>query len=89
MSKLAYIGAAMPGLGMIISSWGKEVVYEKQMCTGLPCDAILIGYLMVFIGAIVWVADLKLNTSSEDFRKTLLVSFGIFFLSAFLALVFV
>ncbi|WP_457754192.1 hypothetical protein [Thermococcus sp.] len=86
MSKLAYIAAAMPGLGMMISSWGENIVYEKQMCTGLPCDAILIGYLMVFIGVIAWVADLKFNTSSDEFRKTFVVSFAIFILVSLLAI---
>ncbi|MBO8175570.1 MAG: hypothetical protein H0Z18_09960 [Thermococcus sp.] len=89
MSKLSYIAAAMPGLGLMLSSWGQKVVWEKSMCTGFPCYAILIGYLIALLGAIIWVADLKFNTPSDEFRKTFLISFGILFLVGFLAIALV
>ncbi|AHF80610.1 hypothetical protein [Thermococcus paralvinellae] len=95
MSRLSYVGAAMPGLGLMLSSWGQKVLWERSAgtsgvtYTGFPAYAILIGYIIVFVGAIIWVADLKFNTPSDEFRRTLLVSFGIFFLVGFLAVVLV
>ncbi len=89
MSRLAYVGAAMPGLGLMIRAWGQKIVWEKEICTGIPCYAIIIGYIIVLIGGIIWVADLKFNTPSNEFRRTFLISFGILFLVGFLAIALV
>ncbi|ADT84147.1 hypothetical protein [Thermococcus barophilus] len=87
MSKLAYIFAAMPGFGLMLSSWGKGIVYEKEMCIGFPCYAILIGYILVFVGAAGWILDIKFNTESDEYRKTVALSFLVFFVVGLLAVV--
>ncbi|WP_324736267.1 hypothetical protein VFC49_03985 [Thermococcus sp. SY098] len=92
MSKLSYIFAAMPGLGLMLSSWGKKVLWERAAgtsgvtYTGFPAYAILIGYIIALIGAIIWVIDLKFNTPSDEYKKTFLISFGIFVLMGILAI---